>query len=113
MTTKQLYLWVYERHPMETGEFFPCLSACVRRLLARYPTGLLAAPGDGSITAPRTLEEETGIDPLYAEALVNGVLYEASGQAAHDTRFREEADRAYLTLWRRAARGKRARAVRG
>lgn len=113
MNTKQLFLRVYEVCPMEVEEFFKHLGTCVRMLLVRYPTGLLAAPGDGAIAPPRTFEEACGIDPLYEGALIQGVIAGKTESEADRHAFLEEAELAYRTLWRRAAQGKRARAVRG
>ncbi len=113
MNTKQLFLRVYEVCPMEAQDFFVHLGTCVRMLLARYPTALLAAPGDGEIMIPHAFGEACGIDPLYEGALIQGIVAGKSGEQADMDAFLREADLAYRALWRRAARGKRACAVRG
>ena len=113
MNTKQLFLRVCEVCPMEVHEFFTYLGTCVRMLLARYPTALLAAAGDGEIRIPRAFEEACGIDPLYEGALIQGVVAGKTQSQADQNAFLEEADLVYRALWRRAARGKRACAVRG
>ena len=113
MNTKQLFLRVYEVCPMEVQDFFTHLGTCVRMLLARYPTSLLAAAGDGEITIPRTFEDACAIDPLYEGVLIQGVIAGKTQSKADQNAFLEEADLVYRTLWRRAARGKRACAIRG
>ena len=93
--------------PMEQVEFLGYLGDCVRTLLARYPTGLLARAGDGSIQAPETVDEESGLDPLYDQALILGAVAGKSGKSEDADKFTREAELAFRTLWRRAARGKR------
>lgn len=108
MKTKQLFLRAYEVCPMEEREFLNYLENCLRALLTRYPTALLAADGDGEIKIPTAMNEECGIDELYSGALLQGVVAGATGDAADRAAFFEEADHAYRSLWRRAARGARA-----
>ncbi len=104
MKTKELFLRATALCPMEIHEFIGHLGDAVRALLARYPTSLLAA-GDGEIAAPRSLEEECGLHPLYSGALILGVLAGKRGEATARTAFLEEADAVYRALWRRAAVG--------
>ncbi|MBQ8859181.1 MAG: hypothetical protein IJ012_05265 [Clostridia bacterium] len=108
MKTKQLFLRAYEVCPMEEREFLNYLGDCLRALLARYPTSLLAARGDGEIKIPTAMDEECGLDELYSGALLQGVVAGATGDASDRAAFLEEADYAYRNLWRRAAKGARA-----
>ena len=108
MKTKQLFLRAYEVCPMEEREFLNYLGDCLRALLARYPTALLAARGDGEIKIPAAMDEECGLDELYSGALLQGIVAGATGDAGDRTAFLEEADLVYRNLWRRAARGARA-----
>ena len=107
MTTKQLFLLATEVCPMEQNEFFLHLGNALRALLARYPTSLLAKEGDCEIKAPSVFSEDCGVNDLYGGALLRGVIAGKSGSEADRLLFLEEADAAYLNLWRRAARGKR------
>ncbi len=109
MNTKELFFRAGERCPMEQGEFLGFLGDCVRALLARYPTALLAQEGDGSIEPPKTLEEQSGLHPLYEGALLAGVIAGKSGKEEDRTAFLTEAEHAYRARWRQAARGKRLR----
>lgn len=107
MNTKELFMRASERCPMEQVEFLGYLGDSVRMLLARYPTALLAAAGDGCIAAPATLEEECGLDPLYDEALICGAVAGKSGEAGDRSAFLTEAELAYRARWRAVAKGKR------
>lgn len=106
MNTKELFFRARERCPMAQDEFLGALGDCVRALLARYPTGLLAREGDGSIAAPATLEEECGLDPLYDSALLCGTIAGRTGKEEDRAAFLTEAEHAYRACWRRAARGR-------
>ena len=108
MKTKQLFLRAYEVCPMEEREFLNYLGDCLRALLARYPTALLAARGDGEIKIPAAMDEECGLDELYSGALLQGIVAGATGDAGDRAAFLKEADLVYRNLWRRAARGARA-----
>lgn len=92
---------------MEQGEFLGFLGDCVRALLARYPTALLAQEGDGSIAPPATLEEECGLHAVYDGALLAGVIAGKSGKEEDRAAFLTEAEHAYRARWRETARGKR------
>ncbi|MBQ8350746.1 MAG: hypothetical protein IJY20_01720 [Clostridia bacterium] len=107
MNTKELFFRARERCPMEQSEFLGYLGDCVRTLLARYPTALLARAGDGEIGAPETLEDDCGLDPLYDGALIAGAIAGKTKEAADTSAFLTEAEHAYRACWRRAAKGKR------
>jgi hypothetical protein len=107
MNTKELFFRAREKCPMEQSEFLGHLGDCVRALLARYPTALLARAGDGAISAPGTLEEDCGLDPLYDGALIAGCVAGKSGREEDRAAFLTEAEHAYRARWRQAARGKR------
>lgn len=92
---------------MEQSEFLGYLGDCVRALLARYPTALLAREGDAEIGAPATLEQDCGLDPLYDGALIAGAVAGKTGEATDKSAFLSEAELAYRARWRQAARGKR------
>ena len=93
---------------MEEREFLRYLGDCLRALLVRYPTALLASKGDGEIKIPIAMDEECGLDELYSGALLQGVVAGATGDPGDRAAFLEEADHTYRALWRRAARGARA-----
>ena len=112
MTTRELFLRVLATCEIEEHEFLCALADTVRSLLALYPTALLAKAGDGEIKAPRSLDDEAGLDPLYDGALVLGVIARKTGGAGESAAFLSEADHAYRKLWRAAAARRRA-AMRG
>ena len=107
MNTKELFFRVRERHPIEQADFLGALGDCVRALLARYPTALLTAEGDGSIGAPGGLEESCGLHPLYDSALILGCLAAAGADGVTQNDFLREAELAYRSRWRECAKGKR------
>lgn len=97
---------------MEQAEFLSHVGDCVRMLLARYPTALLARAGDGAIAAPVTLEEDCGIDEAYDQALILGAVAGKTGGESDHAHFLSEAEQAYRAVWRKQAKGKRL-AMRG
>ncbi len=112
MNTKELYLRVLGTCEMGEGEFLLFLGDAVRSLLSLYPHALLLREGGTVLGAPASLEEESGLDPLYDGALVAAVIAAKSGDASARASFLREADGAFRGLWRRAAALRR-EAVRG
>ena len=107
MNTKELFIRARELCPMEQSEFLGHLGDCVRMLLARYPTALLARTGDGAIGAPASLDESCGLDERYDEALIRGAVAGKSGEESARSIFLAEAECAFRAVWRERARGKR------
>lgn len=112
MNTRELYLRVLGTCELGEGEFLLLLGDAVRALLSLYPHALLLREGSTVIGAPASLDEESGLDPLYDGALVAAVIAAKTGDAGARATFLREADGAFRELWRRAAARRRA-AVRG
>ena len=105
MNTKELYLRASALAPLEQNEFLDRLRDCLIYLENVYPRALLT--GGEALVIPTSLEEECNIDRRFASALIRGVFARATGSSADRIGFTEEADAAYLALWREAAKGKR------
>jgi hypothetical protein len=109
MTTRELYLRVLATCEMSESDFLIYLGDVVRSLLALYPTALLCRAGDAIIGPPASLDEESGLDPLYDGALVAGVVACKTGDSGARATFLSEAEHAFRKLWRAAARRRRDR----
>lgn len=108
MSTRELFLRVLATCPMEEAAFLLLLGDTVRSLLALYPTPLLSRAGNAAIGAPTTLDEETGLHPLYDGALVAGVIARKTKDPADNAAFHSEAEGAFRSAWREAAARRRA-----
>jgi hypothetical protein len=112
MNTRELYLRVLGTCEMKESEFLLLLGDAVRSLLSLYPHALLLREGGTVLGAPDSLDEQTGLDPLYDGALVAAVIAAKTGDAEAKARGIREADGAFREMWRRAA-ARRREAVRG
>lgn len=112
MNTRELYLRVLGTCEMGEGEFLLFLGDAVRSLLSLYPHALLLREGGTVLGAPASLNEETGLDPLYDGALIAAVVSAKTGDVEAKARFLREAEGAFREMWRRAA-ARRREAVRG
>ena len=104
MNTKELYLRANALAPLEQNEFFDRLGNCLCYLKNLYPLSLLT--GGDELRVPGSLREDINLNPAYFSALLRGILAEGSGTALDRATFVEEAERAYLSLWRQAAKGR-------
>ena len=107
MTTRELYLRVLATCDMKESEFLCFLGDVVRSLLSLYPTPLLATAGDSVIGPPASLDEETGLHPLYDGAVCAGVIACKTGDAGARATFLSESVHAFRKLWRAAVRRRR------
>lgn len=105
METKELFLRAHALSPLDARQFLDRLADSLRMLASRYPPALLS--GGAELTIPETMDEKTNADPVYFQAILRGIIYGGSGSAADRALFLEEADAAYISLWRAAAAGKR------
>ena len=112
MTTRELYLRVLGTCEMGEGEFLLFLGDAVRSLLALYPHALLLGEGQSVLGAPASLDEGTGLDPLYDGALIAAVIGAKREDAGARANFLSEADAAFRQMWRRAA-ARRRESIRG
>ena len=104
MNTKELYLRANALAPLEQNEFLDRLGECLRYLLNTYPRALLT--GGKELCIPSSLAEECNINPRYRTALLRGIYALGTGSGTDRSAFIDEADKAYLALWREAASGR-------
>ena len=104
MNTKELYLQANGAHPLTVNEFLDRLAACIRRLENRFPLSLLSDGEQPNL--PQNLDEPLNLHARYIPALLAGIYAEGAGSAAAAAQFYTEADAAYISLWRDAARAR-------
>ena len=86
--------------------FLVAVDAVCRGWLAKYPPKLLAA---GEYAPPTSLADTLPLADCLYPALLDAAAGRLTGDAALIARGAAEAESAYLSLWRAAARGKRKR----
>ncbi|MBE6680067.1 MAG: hypothetical protein E7598_06055 [Ruminococcaceae bacterium] len=86
-------------------EFLSYVDTCVRTLLCRYQKKLLI--GISEYTSPESLNSSIALDGIFYTAVLYFVLGSASGNEKLLEKCDLEAENAYRTLWKKAARGKR------
>ncbi len=108
MNVKDLFLDACREQELGADAFLRYLRECTRYLLVRYPLAYLVEGEKSALSCPQTLNESYALHDRYYAAILRGVLYEKTKDEKDRARFAEEADRAYLSLWRERASGRRA-----
>ncbi len=93
---------------MAAHEFLRYLGDCIRYVQIRYPSSCLVSEGQSSVLFPQSLSDTLSLHDSYESAMFHGILYEKTGAEKHRVRFVEDADRAYRSIWREKAKGRRA-----
>ena len=85
--------------------FLSYMDTGVRALLCRYPKKIII--GRGEYTSPEDLSASVALNGAFYTFLLYFILGSANGDRAMLEKSYAEADSAYKTLWKGAARGKR------
>lgn len=108
MNIKTLFLDVCKEQEMGADEFLRHLGDSIRYLQTRFPATYLVSKEEYSLPCPQSLSEPSTLHDGYQSAMYHGVLYAKTGEERHRVRFVEDAERAYLSIWRQKAKGRRA-----
>ena len=73
-----------------------------------FPPPISYPKEEYSLPCPQSLSEPSTLHDGYQSAMYHGVLYAKTGEERHRVRFVEDAERAYLSIWRQKAKGRRA-----
>lgn len=90
--------------PMEQDKFLNHLDTTVRALMARYKPEYVCR---ADYHTPTSTRDEIPVYDAYFTAVVDNILYLATGDAARKTDYVEEARDAYKTVWSAKMRGRR------
>ena len=111
MTVLELFEKVNLVLPLEQRRFFNYFTDTFYELCAMYP-GFVAEAG-AAYTPPKVLYDPNVIRPLYHNAMVDNIVYLASGAEVHKSEFIRKSREAYLTYWNENAKGRRMKKWRG
>ena len=104
MNIKTIYDKITHISPMEPDSFLNHLDTTVRSLIARYKPEYVCI---ADYTTPTRLSDEIPVRDAYMPAVVDNILFLATGDAARKTDYVEEARDAYRTVWSARMRGKK------
>ncbi len=107
MDLKKLYgdVTVLIGRELPIYEFLSFCDTGVRTFLCRYPKKLIV--GKGEYTSPDTLNASFALDGMFYTALLYFIVGSANKDAKMLEKSSAEAESAFISLWRNAARGKR------
>lgn len=107
MDLKKLYgdVCVQLKRELPIYEFLSYADLGIRALLCRYPKKLLLCRGE--YTSPEDLNSSIALDAAFYTSLLYFVIGSANGDGTTLEKSNSEAENAYKTLWKSAARGKR------
>ena len=114
MKIKTLYSRMRSKTPIERAEFLDLAERALGFFTSLYGAVGMAELGeepDGTLpfSSPLTIDDDTAVSELYAEAILSYIEYLLGGEGAAYNRAITSAEGAYRTLWRRRASGKRLR----
>lgn len=93
--------------PMEQRRFFNCFDDTVRELEATY--GSFVFEKGTEYQPPAALCDENAVLPLYHSAIVDNIVFMASGEEARKGEFLRKSREAYLKYWKDDAKGRKMR----
>ncbi len=106
MNVKDLYETITTTAPTTQNTFFTHLDTTVRYLIGRYGMAYTIEKSFPYVK-PDDLEDDIPLYDEYYPAVCDNILYLLTGDNDRKTDFVEEAENAYLTVWRVRARGKK------
>ena len=106
MTVRDIYEKVNLSVPMEQRHFFNYFDDTVAELQSMY-SGFVAA-GD-NYQPPDTLDDGSGILPLYHNAIVDNIMFLAGREEGYKSEFIRKSKAAYLKYWSDSAKGRKMR----
>ena len=93
--------------PMEQRRFFNCFNDTVNELEATY--GSFVFEKGTEYQPPSSLRDENVVLPLYHNAIVDNIVFLASGEEMRKSEFLRKSREAYLKYWKDNARGRKMR----
>lgn len=101
----ELYKNASNTAKMDTVKFIDFINAGVEELRATYGAAYVTENDTGFKAA--SVDDEISVYPEYKTALCDYALASFAGSAELMSKFYSEAERAYLTVWRRLGAGMR------
>lgn len=91
--------------PLEQRRFLNFFDDTVNELLSMY-NGFVIEKGK-EYRMPKTLEDETAVLPLYAPAIVDNILFMATGEQNYKVEALRKSRDAWLKYWNDNAKGRK------
>ena len=110
MTILEIFEKVNLKVPIEQRRFFNYFEDTVNELQTLY-SGFVFVK-DAEYQPPKTLSDENVVMPLYASAIVDNIIFLASGEENYKSEFIRKSRDAWLKYWNDNAKGRRLRSVR-
>lgn len=95
--------------PLEQRRFFNYFADTVSELQSLYPGFVIKA--DTEYTPPKALTDENVVLPLYHNAIVENIVFLASGEESRKGEFLRKSRDAWLAYWNENAKGRRMKKV--
>lgn len=107
MDLKKLYkdITVLCGRELPVYTFLTLCDMCAGALLCRYPKNIVV--GKGEYITPENLESSFSVDSAFYTAVVCHIIGSINNDGEKLKQSETEAEKAYLSLWKRAAHGKR------
>lgn len=110
MTLLEIFEKVNLVMPLEQRRFFNYFNDTVSELEGLYSGYVFKS--EGEYTPPQSLSDDSGVLPLYTQAVVDNILFLAGGEETYKSEFIRKSRSAYLEYWRERAKGKRLKRMR-
>jgi hypothetical protein len=91
--------------PLEQRRFFNYFDDTVHELMSMYSGFVIKKKEE--YESPKTLEDECTVLPLYAQAIVDNILFMATGEQNYKVEFLRKSRDAYLKYWNDNAKGRK------
>ena len=110
MTLLEIFEKVNLVAPLEQRRFFNYFEDSVNELASLYEGFVFEK--EGEYTPPERLSDDTGVLPLYHNAIVDNILFIITQEELYKTEFLRKSRLAYNVYWGKKARGKRVKRAR-
>lgn len=110
MTILEIFEKVNLTVPLEQRRFFNYFNDTVNELLSKY-SGFVTVE-NAEYTPVMSLYDDNTVLPLYAQAIVDNILFLAGEGELYKSEFMRKARDAYLKYWNDNAKGRRIRRMR-
>lgn len=110
MSTLKIFEKVNLTVPIEQRRFFNYLEDTVAELSSMY-SGFVFEK-DTEFEPPKALSDDMAVLPLYTDAIVDNIIFLATGEETRKSEFMRKSRAAYLKYWNDNAKGRKIQGAR-
>ena len=110
MTILEIFEKVNLTVPLEQRRFFNYFNDTINELISRYD-GVVVEEGT-EFKPIASINDDCTVLPLYAQAIVDNILFLSGQSEVYKNEFLRKAHEAYLKYWNDNAKGRRVRRMR-